>query len=226
MDRRKSEREKVRPRFILITPVIEEAAKFLPQLSSACSSTDVAAVILRLAGDDADLIAAAEDSELVARAKLLLPEAQKNGATLLLEGFAHLVDDAGADGTHMTDAAAVQSMRASLKERIVGAGRLASRHEAMVAGEGGADYVMFGEPDADGNRPGFDALTERVSWWAELFQLPCIAYAANGNEIPALVRAGADFVALGEELLWNAEDDPADVLSKLAIHLDAAETVQ
>jgi thiamine-phosphate pyrophosphorylase len=225
MDRRASEKEKVKPRFILITPVIEDAAAFRPKLAAACSSTDVAAVILRLAGEDADLIAAANDSELVQRAKLLLPEAQKNGATCLLEGLPHLVNDAGTDGTHLNDANNVQRTRASLKERIVGAGRLASRHDAMIAGEGGADYVMFGEPDADGKRPGFDAVTERVNWWAELFQLPCIAYAGAESEIRGLVRAGADFVALGEEVLWNAKGDPAALLAKFALHLNTPEKV-
>ncbi len=226
MDRRASEKERVKPRFILITPVIEDAAAFLPKLASACSSMDVAAVILRLTGDDADLIASADDAELIARAKLLLPEAQKNGATLLLDGLPNLVTECGADGTHMSDPAAVQSTRASLKERIVGAGRLASRHDAMIAGEAGADYVMFGEPDADGKRPGFDAVTERVSWWAELFQLPAIAFAAGENEIPGLVRAGADFIALGEEALWNAKEEPASLLAKYSAHLDATEKVQ
>lgn len=226
MDRRASEKERVKPRFILITPVIEDAAAFLPKLISACSSADVAAVILRLTGEDADLIAGADDSELVKRAKLLLPEAQKNSAMVLLDGLKHLVQDAGADGTHLSDPAAVQSTRASLKESIVGAGRLASRHDAMIAGEAGADYVMFGEPDADGKRPGFDAIAERVSWWAELFQLPCIAYAANESEIPGLMRAGADFIALGEEALWNAKGDPAAVLARLAVHLETVEKVQ
>lgn len=226
MDRRASEKERVKPRFILITPVIEDAASFLPKLVSASSSPDVAAVVLRLTGEDADLIAGADDTELVKQAKLLLPEAQKNGAMVLLDGLPHLVNEAGADGTHMSDAPAVQTTRASLKERIVGAGRLASRHDAMIAGEGGADYVMFGEPDADGKRPGFDAIAERVSWWAELFQLPCIAYAASESEIPGLVRAGADFVALGEEALWNAKDDPAATLAKFSVHLEAAEKVQ
>jgi thiamine-phosphate pyrophosphorylase len=226
MDRRAGEKERVKPRFVLVTPVIEDAAAFLPKLASACSSPDVAAVILRFAGEDADLIATAEDSELVERAKLLLPEAQKNGAMVLLDGLPHLVNEGGTDGTHLNDATAVQTTRASLKERIVGAGRLVSRHDAMIAGEGGADYVMFGEPDADGKRPGFDAIAERVSWWAELFQLPCIAYAASENEIPGLVRSGADFVAIGEEALWNLKNDPAATLAKLSVHLEAAEKVQ
>ena len=37
----------------------------------------------------------------------------------------------------------------SLKpDRIAGVGGLSTRHDSMVAGETGADYVLFGEPDA------------------------------------------------------------------------------
>ena len=49
----------------------------------------------------------------------------------------------------------------------------------MVAAEAGADYVMFGEPDAAGERPGFAAIEERVAWWAEVFEAPCVGYAAS-----------------------------------------------
>lgn len=225
MDRRASEKEQVKPRFVLVTPVVGDAKQFLPKLASACSSADVAAVILRLATDDSDLISSG-NGDLAARVKLLLPEIQKNGAMLLLEGLSNIADESGADGIHMTDPASVQTTRASFKERIVGSGRLASRHDAMVAGEAGADYVMFGEPDADGKRPGFDAVAERVSWWAELFQLPCIAYAANAGEIAHLVNAGADFIAIGDEVLWNAKEEPAAILEKISIYLDIPEQVQ
>lgn len=225
MDRRASEKERVKPRFILITPVIEDTVAFLPKLVSACSSPDVAAVVLQLIEEDADLIAGADDAELITRAKMLIPEARKNGAMLLLADLPRLVKEAEADGAHLSDPSTVQTTRASLKESIVGAGNLASRHDAMIAGEAGADYVMFGEPTADGKRPGFDAITERISWWSELFQLPCIAYAGNESEIPHLVQAGADFVALGEEALWSVKDEPATVLSKLAKHLDLPEKV-
>jgi hypothetical protein len=61
----------------------------------------------------------------------------------------------------------------SLKpDRILGVGGLVTRHDAMVAGEAGADYVLFGEPDAKGERPSADAICERLDWWAELFEPP------------------------------------------------------
>lgn len=66
----------------------------------------------------------------------------------------------------------------------------------MTAGELGADYVMFGEPDAAGRRPAFDTTLERTDWWAQLFEPPCVAFAASLDEVEALAEAGADFIAI------------------------------
>ena len=82
----------------------------------------------------------------------------------------------------------------------------------MAAAEAGADYVMFGEPDADGDRPAFAAIEERVAWWAEVFEAPCVAYAASLDEVAPLVEAGADFVALGD-WLWR---DPQAIAATIA----------
>ena len=54
---------------------------------------------------------------------------------------------AGADGAHLTGIEAFAAALGALKpDRIAGAGGLRSRHDAMLAAEAGADYVMFGEP--------------------------------------------------------------------------------
>jgi thiamine-phosphate pyrophosphorylase len=73
----------------------------------------------------------------------------------------------------------------------------------MLAGEAGADYVMFGEPDAEGHRPRLDAILERVAWWAEVMTIPCVGYAGRLDEISALTRAGAEFVAI-DETIWRS----------------------
>ena len=117
--------------------------------------------------------------------------------------MSNLVARAGADGAHLTGIAAFSEALAQLKpERIAGAGGLATRHDAMVAAEQGADYVMFGEPDDAGVRPAFEAIEERIAWWAEVFESPCVGYAASLDEIAPLVAAGADFIALGD-CLWR-----------------------
>ena len=58
----------------------------------------------------------------------------------------------------------------------------------------------------------FDDLLERLTWWAELFELPCVGYAASLDEVGPLVATGADFIALGE-WIWN---EPQGVAASVA----------
>lgn len=197
------------PRLYLVTPVTGEPGRLLADLPTALASADIAAVLLRLAE--------ADERTLINRVKAIAPVVQKAGAALILEGHANLAARAGADGAHLDGPDAFDSAVGALKpERIAGAGGLATRHDAMVAAERGADYVMFGEPDADGHRPSFEAILDRVSWWAEVFQTPCVAYAAAADEIAPVAEAGADFIAVGDYAFADARGLPA-VLSE-AMH--------
>ncbi len=106
---------------------------------------------------------------------------------------------AGADGAHLNGIEAFLEAVPALKpDRIAGCGGIHSRHDAMLAAETGADYLMFGEPDAGGRRPTFDAILERVAWWAEVFEIPCVGFAGSLDEVGPLSAAGADFVAVGD----------------------------
>ena len=183
------------PRLYLITPEIADASAFSAQLVSALEAGDVAAVLLRL-GDGSE-------RALINCAKAIAGPVQGNGSALLIDGRPDLVARAGADGAHLTGIAAFANAIGQLKpDRIAGAGGLATRHDAMVAAEQGADYVMFGEPDAAAKRPSLPAIEERIGWWAEVFEIPCVGYAASIEEIAPLVLAGADFVAIGD-FVWR-----------------------
>ena len=108
---------------------------------------------------------------------------QRRDIALLFDGRPELVARAGADGAHLTGLEALRAALPALKpDRIAGAGGLRSRHDAMLAAEANADYVMFGEPERRGGRLPF-SIEERVAWWAELFQPPCVGYAASSGEI-------------------------------------------
>jgi thiamine-phosphate pyrophosphorylase len=134
---------------------------------------------------------------------------QKADAALILDGHFEIVARGGADGAHLTGIAAFESCVSSLKpDRIAGIGGLETRHDAMIAAESGADYVMFG----DNARPSLDALLERVSWWAQVFEIPCVAYATELDEVSRLVDAGADFVAIGDAVF----SDPRGVAVAVA----------
>ena len=190
------------PRLYLWTPTATDAGTLARALAAALAGADVAAVLLRLAVDD--------ERGVINAVKALAPTVQGSGAALLLDGHAELAARAGADGAHLSGTEEFQAALAALKpDRIAGCGGLASRHDAMVAAEGGADYVMFGEPDADGARPAFSAVVERVTWWAEVFEAPCVGFAGDLDEAGALVAAGADFIAMGESIFADARGPQA-----------------
>jgi thiamine-phosphate pyrophosphorylase len=182
------------PRLYLATPVVDDPAALLASLPGLLAGADVAAVLLRLKPTD--------QRSMISRIKAFAPAIQQHGAALLLEGNVELVARAGADGAHVTGIEAMQDALPTLKpDRIIGVGGLATRHDSMAAGEAGADYVLFGEPGAGGGRPSVDAIAERLDWWAELFEPPCVGYAASREEAQEFAAAGADFVLVGD-FIW------------------------
>jgi thiamine-phosphate pyrophosphorylase len=182
------------PRLYLATPVVDDPADLIARLPDLLAAADIAAVLLRLKQ--------ADQRGMISRIKQVAPVVQKAGAALLLDGLVELVARGGADGAHLSGVAALEEALPSLKpDRIAGVGGLITRHDSMSAGEIGADYVLFGEVDAEGKRPSTAAIAERLSWWAELFEPPCVGYAVAREEVSEFVMAGADFV-LVDDLVW------------------------
>jgi thiamine-phosphate pyrophosphorylase len=178
-----------------------QLAAALPGLLAAA---DIAAVLVRLCETD--------QRTMISRVKALAPAVQDGGAALLIDGHAELVARAGADGAHLTGIAAMEDALPSLKpDRIIGIGGLATRHDSMAAGELGADYVLFGEPDARGERPSPEAIAERLQWWAELFEPPCVGFAVSREEAAEFAAAGADFLLVGD-FIWADPRGPEAAL--------------
>jgi thiamine-phosphate pyrophosphorylase len=195
------------PRLYLATPVVDDPAELAAGLAGALAAADVAAVLLRLKPVD--------QRTMISRAKALAPVIQAGGAAALLDSHVELVARSGADGAHVTGIAAMEDALPSLKpDRIIGVGGLATRHDSMAAGEAGADYVLFGERDAKGQRPSSEAIAERLQWWAELFEPPCIGFAEQLEEAREFVAAGADFVLVGD-FIWADPRGPAAALSEV-----------
>ena len=182
------------PRLYLATPVVDDPASLVAELPALLASADVAAVLLRLKETD--------QRTMISRIKALAPPVQKAGAALLVDGHPELVARGGADGAHLPGIAALKEALPSLKpDRIAGVGGLTTRHHSMDAGEMGADYVLFGEPVANGQRPSSQAIAERLDWWAELFEPPCVGFAVTFEEAHDFAASGADFVLVGD-LVW------------------------
>ena len=123
----------------------------------------------------------------------LIQTAQSHGAAALLLNDPIRARELNADGVHLAGyndpQEELQAVRRQLgSDRIIGIEAPPTRHDAMVLGELGADYLAFPVSDAEG--------LERLAWWVELFEVPAIAFrCSNADQLAKAVTTGAEFVA-------------------------------
>lgn len=198
------------PRLCLATPPLTGAERFAPLLAEALSAGDVASLLVRFA------IEPTREREAILR--ILAPIAQAKDVAVLAENDLTAALRAGVDGVQIDtdDAALAEAVRKLSPRYIVGAGRLATRDDAMRAGETGADYVLL-EPE----RP--EDLIARVEWWTALFKTPCVARAESHEMVGALARAGADFILL-DSAVWDDPSGPATAFAEALTVLKGAQT--
>jgi thiamine-phosphate pyrophosphorylase len=197
------------PKLFVITPPLSPDSAFAGHLAAFLAAAPAACIWLRAApGADAKVL-----RQIV---EPLAAVAATAGAAVLVDPPAdeRQVARLGADGVHLVwSADAVKAALAAHRpDRIVGAGGLRTRDDAMAAGEAGVDYVMFGEPRADGSLPGLEGVLERCQWWAEIFNTPAVGYAPSLDAVAPLAATGVEFIAVGE---W-AFADPAAVTETAA----------
>lgn len=189
--------------YLITPPAIDDMASFADALAGALDAGDVAAVQLRLkgCGDDAVRLAALT----------LRPIVQARGAAFLMNDRPDLAFDTGCDGVHVgQDDTPLAEARAILgKDATVGVTCHGSRHLALEAAEGGADYVAFGAfYETATKRPKFRAAPDVLEWWAPLMVVPCVAIGGITPENCApLIAAGADFLAVSGAV-WNHRQGP------------------
>jgi len=194
-------------RIYLITPPIVDPAAFAPVLASALDAGDCACLLLRT-GD-------VSDDAVLRAAEILRPIAQSRDVAILLNDRPDLARRADCDGVHIDRGdGRIKAARATIgNNAILGVACRDSRHLAMEAGEAGADYVAFGAFfPTESEEISAHADIDLLSWWSEMMEVPCVA---TGGVTPAncgeLVRAGADFVAVGASV-WNHPTDPASAV--------------
>lgn len=192
------------PRIYLTTPAVADPSTLAATLPELLAAADVAAVLLELVPG--------EERGMIKCAKAIAPLVQNAGVALLIDDHFELAARSGADGANIRGVASLEDALSTLKpDRILGVGGLNTRHDAMMAGEAGADYVLFGEPDENGARPSTEAVFERLQWWAEVFEPPCVGYAATLEEAGLFAESGADFILVGE-FLWQDARGPSAAL--------------
>jgi len=116
------------------------------------------------------------------------------------------------DGVHVgqDDAPYAEARRLLGPDRIVGVTCHDSRHLAMEAAEAGADYVAFGAFfPTETKEAKTQADPEILASWQASTTVPCVAIGGiTVANCPALVRAGADFLAVANGV-WGYPAGPA-----------------
>lgn len=195
----------------LITPQFEDRDAFASLFEKALSAGSIAAVLIvpRDAGDASDTYQ--NDC------KLLTPIAQKLGAAVLTMNDTQVSGRANADGIHLTSNLKELKEIASRfqPQRIVGAGAIHGKHDAMEKGEALPDYLLFGDPFESADSDQEEAL-DLATWWADLFEVPCVAIAGNSEQsIADTITTGADFIGVGQ-FVWQHPEGPETAIK--AVH--------
>lgn len=188
--------------------VVEVGPTAEARLQAALAASSVISAVLIRSG------AGALDASA---ARPLVELAQKSNVAALIDGDAALARALRADGVHVPWSpglrAAYDEAREVLGARfMVGVGIAIdaelARHDAMEMAEAGADYIGFEASvvhDAD-------AQFEFASWWAEIFQVPCVVFGVDGHDAAReFARMGVDFVGLELPLGTSPADTAAGV---------------
>jgi thiamine-phosphate pyrophosphorylase len=191
-----------RCRLCLVTPLAVDPAAFAPRLDDALAGGDVASLIIASNASD--------PSSLQQLAEALVPIAQSRGVAALIRNDTRIAGRTGADGVHIDSGHAdlTAAIEAFHPRKIVGAGGVFSRHEAMIAGEANPDYLFFGRLDGDRDEAIFPKALDLAEWWSEIMVIPAIVM--GGSALASVRQAaenGIEFVALGRAV-WDHANGP------------------
>lgn len=199
----------LRCRLYLITPPRLNPIAFRDTMKAALDGGDVACVQLRLKAEGD----ATADADTIRKAtEILMPLVQSYDAAFLINDAVAIAAEMDADGVHIgqSDMAYAEARKLVGPDKIIGVTCHNERHTAMVAGEQGADYVAFGAfYDTDTKTAKTRAEPDILTWWSEIFEIPCVAIGGITTENAApLIEAGADFLAVSAGV-WSHADGPA-----------------
>jgi thiamine-phosphate pyrophosphorylase len=192
----------------LIAPPDAATPTLAATLRAMLAAAPVAALLLRRG--------TRSDSAYADFVAAIAPLAQGAGCAVLIDGEPALARRLGVDGLHvesspMTVKAAIAALKPTL---IVGAGGVATRHDAMTLGELNLDYIMFG-PLSGAIGP---ETRDLAGWWAETMEIPSVL--SDPEVTPTTAETHCEFLAVGDSVWGTA--DPVATLVAFAATLESA----
>ncbi|WP_018181306.1 thiamine phosphate synthase [Kaistia granuli] len=195
-------------RLCLVTPAGLDPETFAPLLDDVLKAGDVATLFIVSETSSA--------AELQRIAEALVPVAQANGVAAIVPNDTRLFGRTRADGLHVdTGIADLKDAIEALKpDHIVGAGGVATRHDAMLAAETDCDYILFGRFDGDTADAIFDKAFDLAAWWSAVFEIPAVVMGGRSiASVEAAVDARVEFVAL-RSAIWNHAEGPVAAVAE------------
>jgi thiamine-phosphate pyrophosphorylase len=197
-----------RCRLCLVAPRPAEAVHAATLLREALDGGDVAAIIV--IGDPTE---PARFQEFAAHT---VATASPRDVATLVANDTRIAGRVRADGVHIDTgivevAAAVANASG---KRMVGAGGIRSRHDAMELGEAGPDYLFFGVLDGDRQPQIFPRAIALASWWSDVAVIPAMVMGGSAlASVEEAAHAGVDFVAL-RDAVWTDPRGPAAAVAE------------
>ncbi len=180
----------------LIVPAITEMESLYQMVERAFSLAKISALLL--------VRKTINEKDYSKLAKKIIPLAHIHNCAFLIDNNIGLVKQLGADGVHINnDINLLEKAIKQLKpELIVGFGNIDNRHDAMIGGELGADYIFFGE--IEGNNDNNDKIKELVIWWEETTNVPAILNLTNQISHSKILQQ-LEFIAINSEIFHTKQ---------------------
>jgi thiamine-phosphate pyrophosphorylase len=187
----------------LISPLNVDG-DFPAQLEAALSAGPVAAFQFRV-----------KDIDQHEAARLAAPLQEicvRHDVAFIVNDSISLAKRIKADGVHLgqEDGDPAEAREELGRDAQIGVTCHNSRHLAMEAAEGGADYVAFGAffPTTT-KEVKHQADLETLEMWSQFTEVPCVAIGGiTPDNAKAVVEAGADFIAVSGAV-WIHPEGPA-----------------
>ena len=198
----------------LISP-LDVGGSFPKRLREALAAGPVAAFQFRVKDIDGD-----EAARLAEPLKAICDEYD---VAFVVNDDVALAARLGADGVHLGQGdESLKKARAELGPDVqIGITCHDSRHLAMEAGEGGANYVAFGAFFPTTTKEVFHTPDPAIlEWWSTMMEIPCVAIGGiTPDNCRPLVDAGADFLAVSGAI-WQDPQGPGHAVRRFGTILE------
>ena len=197
----------MKSKLYIVSPAEFEIEEFSDELKLILDSIEISCFRLALSTQNEDVIAKTAD--------VTRDICQSRDVAIVIKDHFLFVEKHGLDGVHLSDGSRnVRKARKNLvKDSIVGAFCGNSKHDGLIAGEAGADYISFGPLSKTTLKDGTIAQNDLFKWWSTMIEIPIVAEGNLNKKVIYSLENDTDFFAFGDEL-WN-ESNPLNKLNQL-----------